>query len=36
MSPSKSLDFEKPIANQLHTQPEFVKEASVLSQIGLS
>ncbi|NEW82852.1 MAG: peroxide stress protein YaaA [Mariniphaga sp.] len=30
ISPSKTLDFEKPITNQSHTQPEFVKEASVL------
>ncbi|HEY3390518.1 MAG TPA: peroxide stress protein YaaA [Prolixibacteraceae bacterium] len=30
ISPSKTLDFEKPIANQAYTQPEFVKEASVL------
>jgi len=30
ISPSKTLDFEKPITNQSYTQPEFVKEASVL------
>lgn len=30
ISPSKTLDFEKPITNKLCTQPEFVKEASVL------
>ena len=30
ISPSKTLDFEKPITNHSFTQPEFVKEASVL------
>ena len=30
ISPSKTLDFEKPITNQSHTLPEFVKEASIL------
>lgn len=30
ISPSKTLDFEKPITNQLYTQPGFVKEASIL------
>ena len=30
ISPSKTLDFEKPIADQSYTQPEFVKESSVL------
>jgi len=30
ISPSKTLDFEKPITNQSYTQPEFVSEASVL------
>ena len=30
ISPSKTLDFEKPITNQSYTQPEFVKEASIL------
>jgi len=30
ISPSKTLDFEKPITNQSHTQPEFIKEASIL------
>jgi len=30
ISPSKTLDFEKPITNQSYTQPEFVKEASLL------
>lgn len=30
ISPSKTLDFEKSITNQSYTQPEFVKEASVL------
>ena len=30
ISPSKTLDFEKPIVNLSHTQPEYVKEASVL------
>jgi len=30
ISPSKTLDFEKPITVQSYTQPEFVKEASVL------
>ncbi len=30
ISPSKTLDFEKPVNNSLSTQPEFVKEASVL------
>jgi len=30
ISPSKTLDFEKSISNQSYTQPEFVKEASVL------
>jgi len=30
ISPSKTLDFEKQIASQAHTQPWFVKEASIL------
>jgi len=30
ISPSKTLDFEKPIANQSYTQPEFIKESSIL------
>jgi len=30
ISPSKTLDFEKPITSQSYTQPEFVKEASIL------
>ncbi len=30
ISPSKTVDFEKPVNNSLSTQPEFVKEASVL------
>ena len=30
ISPSKTLDFDKPVTNQLFTQPEFIKEASVL------
>lgn len=30
ISPSKTLDFEKPITNQSYTQPGFVKEASIL------
>lgn len=30
ISPSKTLDFEKPIANHSYTLPEFVKEASTL------
>jgi len=30
ISPSKTLDFEKTINNQLHSLPEFVKESSVL------
>lgn len=30
ISPSKTLDFEKPITNESYTQPEFVKEASIL------
>jgi len=30
ISPSKTLDFEKPITNQSYTQPEFLKESSVL------
>lgn len=30
ISPSKTLDFEKQITKQSYTQPEFVKEASVL------
>lgn len=30
ISPSKTLDFEKPVYQKLSTQPEFVKEAEVL------
>jgi len=30
ISPSKTLDFEKPITNQSYTQPQFVNEASIL------
>lgn len=30
ISPSKTLDFEKPVKNQFFSQPEFIKEASVL------
>jgi uncharacterized protein len=30
ISPSKTLDFEKHITSQLYTQPEFIKESSVL------
>ena len=30
ISPSKTLDFDKPFNNQLYTQPGFVKEASLL------
>ncbi|MEI7523281.1 MAG: peroxide stress protein YaaA [Mariniphaga sp.] len=30
ISPSKTLEFEKPVKNIVSTQPEFVKEASVL------
>ena len=30
ISPSKTLDFEKQIASQAYTQPEFINEASVL------
>jgi len=30
ISPSKTLDFEKPISNQPYTKPAFVKEASIL------
>jgi len=30
ISPSKTLDFEKPITSQTYTLPEFVKEASIL------
>jgi len=30
ISPSKTPDFEKPINNQLYSQPEFIKESSVL------
>ncbi len=33
ISPSKTLDFEKPTTNQPNTQPEFVKEASVLIKL---
>jgi len=30
ISPSKTLDFENQITNQSYTQPEFIKESSVL------
>lgn len=30
ISPSKTLDFEKPITSQSYTQPEFIKESSIL------
>lgn len=30
ISPSKTLDFERPITSELYSQPEFVKESSLL------
>jgi cytoplasmic iron level regulating protein YaaA (DUF328/UPF0246 family) len=30
ISPSKTLDFKRPISNELYTQPEFIKESSLL------
>ena len=30
ISPSKTLDFDKPLNSMLSTQPEFVKEASTI------
>jgi cytoplasmic iron level regulating protein YaaA (DUF328/UPF0246 family) len=30
ISPSKTLDFKKPVTNELFTQPDFLKETSVL------
>ena len=30
ISPSKTLDFERPITGELYTQPEFIKESCVL------
>ena len=30
ISPSKTLDFDRPLTNQSFTQPQFIKEASVL------
>jgi len=30
ISPSKTLDFEKPITSELYTQPDFIKESDLL------
>ncbi len=33
ISPAKTLDFESPVKNKLHTMPEFLQEAEIINSV---